>query len=695
MKKCKCSIFLVVFLLLCFFEVRVVEAKEYQGYIYQDEKIDRIYFYKHRSDTNTVKYETHNFHEQATIYRRSSDNDYVYCIENWAKLTGAGIGDYVQKDLNDSSNRLNKEQLLEIEAIGYFGYGYKDNNYDHTSKKWYAITQYLIWQVESPHIETYFVDSITSTNPLNIFEDEIKEIKTLVNKVKTFPTFSEDSLKHTIYDNLHLVDETNSLSFPNTKVTTEMVSRISIKDKNLNIKPLNKGLLSGGLLISREGNRFSRESTIYESNSYQNAISIGDYSLRSKKYMIEDKSVLLQFDVTCQKLYSFSKKFNFVCVACNNQVAPLIISEEDIYNNDHELLMKKGEKVELNKDYSINLYPAKYKVVVEETDKYHPKEEIFDLSDKLDQMVKADIRLEYQYSKITTTKKIENFFFIDNELIYDNTFGENIEFGLYANEDIDSEMTNNNLLKKDDLITTTLSDKYGNVTFSMKLPYGKYYIKELNNDLKYQENNELYYFDFYKDGSEAVQTIRLDDIYNYLNKGFINVRVIDEDTFIPLKTINIGIYNATDKLIYSGYTDDDGKVRLELPYGKYYIKQLNVLDEYKYSKEAIECELSSAEENIEIKNKRIKIDESGGITVPNIPKDDEEIIVTPPKDEEEITTNPPKEDDVVIEDGNIDIDNSDGFIVDVPSTLDNDYALIVLVTLLSGILLLLRYAKKD
>ena len=69
MKRIIYSIF--IFLFAWIVSITSVDAKEFAGVMEKGEAIPNVYYYKHRDDTDTIKYPTHNFHEQAYIYRNS------------------------------------------------------------------------------------------------------------------------------------------------------------------------------------------------------------------------------------------------------------------------------------------------------------------------------------------------------------------------------------------------------------------------------------------------------------------------------------------------------------------------------------------------------------------------------------------------------------------------------------------------
>ena len=69
-----------------------------------------------------------------------------------------------------------------INLIAYYGYGYKDSEYDHTAPYWYAVTQMYIWRIQAPNYQHYFVSSRTSTTPIDDYEPKISEISELLTK---------------------------------------------------------------------------------------------------------------------------------------------------------------------------------------------------------------------------------------------------------------------------------------------------------------------------------------------------------------------------------------------------------------------------------------------------------------------------------------------------------------------------------
>lgn len=78
------------------------------------------------------------------MIKSNIDNKIYYCIEPGALLHESSAGSHnVYSNKNDilSNTSLNEEQLKKVQLLAYYGYGYKDEYFDHTNKKWYGITQ--------------------------------------------------------------------------------------------------------------------------------------------------------------------------------------------------------------------------------------------------------------------------------------------------------------------------------------------------------------------------------------------------------------------------------------------------------------------------------------------------------------------------------------------------------------------------
>ena len=115
---------------------------------------------------------------------------------------------------------------------------------------------------------------------------------------------------------------------------------------------------------------------------------------------------------------------------------------------------------------------------------------------------------------------------------------------------------------------------------------GKYYVKELDTLKDYILDNKKYYFELkYKDQYTEEVSYKL-EINNYLKKGELEFTKTDLVTGDAISNTKVEIYSLNDELIYSGVTDNDGKIYIKnLPVGQYYIMEKLAAPGYKLSQE--------------------------------------------------------------------------------------------------------------
>lgn len=274
------AVFLAVFL------IREVNAYQvYKGSFYEAEKIEGVYFYKHREDTPTTSYEYHNFHSQATIYRKSSSNKFVYCIESWAPFPRDKVGTHKIFDQRFPEN-WDIDQVVRVEALAYYGYGYKENGYDHTNPIWYAVTQYLIWETISKDIEHYFVSSLTSSTPIYPFEKEIEELNRLVDEhtsapiIENYTKFQKIEVgKKTILKDLKgIFGHYERIESPTLDVERISNNEVAITAKSEGIKDL---------LLYHDFAYYNDYLLFYSSNDYQDMLEPGNLFLRTEVFGFE------------------------------------------------------------------------------------------------------------------------------------------------------------------------------------------------------------------------------------------------------------------------------------------------------------------------------------------------------------------------------------------------------------------------
>ena len=204
---------------------------------------------------NKYDYNTHiTYYQKARFFRQTNTNEFAYCIEPFTLFNE-------NSSYYSSTNpyNLNESQIDRISKIAHFGYGYSN----HKDPKWYAITQFMIWQISS-NGDYYFTDYLNG-NRINIFQNEMNEINTLIDNYNKIPVFEEE---YTIISGNSLVLEND---FSNIKIIGE---NYSLDNNKLTINPTIEGVYTYNLI--KEDNIYNKPYIFYESNNSQNLIETGN-----------------------------------------------------------------------------------------------------------------------------------------------------------------------------------------------------------------------------------------------------------------------------------------------------------------------------------------------------------------------------------------------------------------------------------
>lgn len=416
MKKKILFLLTIISLFVC---CKDVKAENIQ--FYEAEKLTGIY-------TKSVNGNGAHF-QKARFFRRKSDNKEAYCIEPFA---------FFDENSNYSPNttptNISNETWKKMSLIAYYGYNY--NN--HTDKTWYAVTQLLLWQEVDKQADFYFTDTLNGQR-IEKFQDEINEIKQLVNNHEKLPSFYNKVLnikKGTKY----IYDENNAIeNFYNIENT------IAINQNKLDISSLDEG--SYTFTFERNISDNGEPVFFYYNDTSQNLMTRGNISKDKFTVKINIYDTQLQINKIDQDTKTNTSKSNKAKL-CD---AKLALYDQN-KNLVKELILGNNCNVTLNNldlgTYYIKEIEAGYGYMIDED--FHeivlslekPKTTL-EIANKV---IEKEISIHKDYGNNNTDKKPE----------------DNVIFDIYS---------------QDKFIDSITTNQYGDA--KIVLPYGEYVFKQI------------------------------------------------------------------------------------------------------------------------------------------------------------------------------------------------------------------------
>ena len=573
---------------------------------------------------------------------RSTANNYThYCIDpatHMPFLNESKANSYnkivSEKDII-SKLKIDENTLTRIKLLAYYGYGYKDEKYDHTSKKWYGITQVLIWRTIRPDVTWTFKTGRYGGIKASLHFNEVSELLTLVYNHSILPSFDSEELNLFVGDKITLEDTNNVLYKFNTKSNENMV--INKKDNKLEITALKK--TSENLTLTRQ--ELSNDFYLLKSKNVQDAITRGNvnmYNTSTIKVNIHDGMV------TLKKVDSDTKEFNTNLIGSVISLYDIndnLILDIDIKDENERIILADGKYYfkeksstkgyELNeKKYYFEISKENNKPIVTiENNKikgkliinklyggsgYDFKSESdawFDIYDnnnnlidilKTDKNGKASKVLNYGKYKIKQVKGKENYIFTDEfeinieeskEYIYNL---KNIKKPTLIINKIDKDtktkLSNSVIMIydiNDNFLYEEQTDHNGIIKIE-NIELGKYYFVEKESPKYYKLDNTKHYFEIKENG-------KIYD-FNLENERILgNLEIIKKSNNLNLlKDATFGIYDNNDNLIYKETTNNEGIIKIEnIKAGSYYLKELKAPYGYIKNDEIIEFEILNNE----------------------------------------------------------------------------------------------------
>lgn len=207
--------------------------------------------------------------------------------------------------------------------------------------------------------------------------------------------------------------------------------------------------------------------------------------------------------------------------------------------------------------YIINKLPIAFSVNENSDFKYDGNDTILEIVFN-NKQVKGELNIS----------KIGEKFILDNgKFKYEEIKLNDVSFDLYADGDLYSQ--DGNLIYKDKEIITSFKTIDGFYKIE-NLYLGNYCLVETETALGHVLNDKPYCFKLeFKDSKTPIVSLNY-TIKNFIGKGNVEITKTDISNSNALPNALIEIYNVDNELIFSGYTDSNGKIVVEnLSIGKY------------------------------------------------------------------------------------------------------------------------------
>ncbi len=496
----------------------------------------------------------HSLDYNGILVKSSADNEVYYCIEPEVKMPLYSEATYNSHTIYEGKTTIIKQCRLtdknydRVSLLAYYGYGYKDNKVDHTSKKWYGITQTLIWGTVRPDVTYVFKTSRYGNIDYNLYKKEVNELETLISNHNKLPSFANDSFNLKQGEVLEIIDTNNVLSSFN--YSSNDIVKLEIKDNTLFITALKDGEAK----ITFTKPKTNYDFRLFKSSTVQNVVTRGNVD--NPSFTINLK--ITSGDLTILKVDSEDEKYN------ENLNGTLF----NLYDSNDNLI----KEIQINHEKETIELPF---------GNYYLKEISSSLSYKLNSQ-------KYEFSIDDNNREIS--IVIPNTKIKGELILEKYK-GSLSEKFIKEADAKFEIYKDDILINTITTDKNG--IAKITLDYGTYLVKQVKGSEGYS-----YVDDFYVSITEEKEyRCKLKNI----KKSSLQITKLDYSSNNPIKDTTFEIYTIDDKLVYEGKTDTLGVLLVEnLEIGKYYLKEKEAAKYYKLNDEKVYFEVKDNGEFIKL-----------------------------------------------------------------------------------------------
>ena len=584
-----------------------------ENYIYLGDVIPNIRLYL---KTPTVE----KYKSMYEIINKTT-GEHVYCIEPGVVLKNGNFSVYQYLDMIPDDLGITDEDWNFLRTIAYYGYGYRDR----TDIKWYAATQFMIWEYLLDDTgEIYFIDN--NNKKINLLQEEIDAIQLDVEHHNLMPSFLEEKgiINVELGDALTFVDEYGILdefeiNYSNVdvkKVDSEIVITFSypgyqyigfnrkldeLNTPKIFYSPSNQAVMAKGIIMRpyqklefnvkfpaltliKKGNENSllslkgaKYGIYYEDGvHYQTIVTDEDGvayldKIDLGKYYLQEIEAPYGYEINNEKIYFEVLKDDIVIETTEHLLKKEIMIEKYLEDIDGNLELEKNAKFQVY-DKNNHLYTEF------ETNEYG----------------KFSLLLPYGEYTLKQVNSAEGYHLAE-------------DITLFVNEDTSSnliiknpQMVGSLLIQKKDwdskeLIVSEASFKifntdtkeyfnidgdyifktYDGILSIRNIPYGNYELIEVEAPKGYQILEEKISFAILGEEETSLE------VFNQLQNGVLQIEKLDYDSLKPLQGVLFGLYDQDKQLISKYETDRNGIITISnLLEGLYYIKELDAPSDY-------------------------------------------------------------------------------------------------------------------
>ena len=502
-------------------------------------------FYRHLTTPSLAK------SHLITVIKRDSDGHFVYCIQPGSQIiSGVQYTGYTSDYAVITS--MTPEQWKRVQLLAYYGYMYKDNEIDHTSLKWYSITQFMIWNSVPREYEIYFSSDL-GNHRIEKYTNEIAEMERLLAKHSTGVSFNGKTVNLAKGETKTLTDSNGVLKEYTVESTDNVDAKISGNTLTLTAK--NDGAYK--VELSRKDKKYNTPPIAYISSESQNVVMVGSFDpiLNTVKGTTKSGSINL-------------KKYDSITKSCKSpEGASLNGTTFKLYKEDNTFIQDLVVDSSCNAN-ALNLGIGRYYLKESKAGKYYEVDSEKHYFNITADSLNASITL--YNTPMLGQVSIKKF---DSKTNSCNSQGSATLVGaVYGIYKLDGTLVSKLTIGNN---CTSTSEK--------NLPIAKYYIKEITAPNGYKLDETTHPFEINEQNYKATVNLTLtDEVYTstlVINKTYLTDNGVKAEVGAKFDIIS----KTTNKVVATITIGESATGEVELPFDGYIIRQTKGMSGYKKS----------------------------------------------------------------------------------------------------------------